>query len=38
MRIFGISLVTILIVVGAYWLGTRNALGAVLGKVAGVAG
>ena len=38
MRIFGISIVTIIVVAGAYWLGTRNALGAVLGKVAGVAG
>lgn len=31
MRIFGISLVTIIVVVAAYWAGQNNVLGRVIG-------
>lgn len=35
MRIFGISLTLILAVAFAYWAGSRNMLGRVVGAVAG---
>lgn len=34
MRIFGISLVTILLLAFAYWLGSQNAIGRIVGAVA----
>lgn len=37
MRIFGVSIVSILIIAVAYWAGSRNVLGGVLGAV-GVGG
>lgn len=35
MRIFGISLVTILVVAAAYWAGTRNLVGNVVAAARG---
>lgn len=34
MRIFGISLITILALVAAYWLGSQNAVGRIVSAVA----
>ena len=35
MRIFGVSIVTIIVLVAVYWLGTKNAVGNVLSSIAG---
>lgn len=32
-KIFGVSLITILLVVGAYWLGTRRVMGKAMAAV-----
>lgn len=36
MRVFGISIITILVIVAAYYLGSRNALGQVFSAVSGL--
>lgn len=33
MRIFGVSLVTLLLLAFAYWLGSKNAVGMIASKV-----
>lgn len=35
MKIFGISLVTIILVVAAYWAGTKGMLGGLTSKISG---
>lgn len=35
MKIFGISLVTLILIVAAYWAGTKGMLGSITSKVAG---